>query len=302
MSDTDRAFLNAAFVFGGVSEPDLSVFDLPIRARLEKALRASAVPMDRASVLNRLRAAFEAQKRADITKIHPSWMARALQDEPRSVQVCVLGQFPESIRNDIAAELAIAREEIERAVGPESAYRSIALAQSMSRLMGDLAVIEDEPPVIRALIALEPSAAPKMIRRIGILKWSTTSIPLPSAERIEFDRRQAWVESLGTWDGRFLSACQAELSRIKTLDERAINRLGLTTFSRLLTPLDPHRVRWTLQQIPYNTAKTIRSRMGDSEPDFPAILSEEARLFQATWIALWEEGAIRQPWPSETIA
>ena len=42
--------------------------------------------------------------------------------------------------------------------------------------------------------------------------------------------------------------------------------------------------------------------MGDSEPDFPAILSEEARLFQATWIALWEEGAIRQPWPSETIA
>ena len=302
MSDTDRAFLNTAFVFGDAIEPNLSVFNQPLRSRLEQASRHHRVPSDRANALSQLKALHDAQIRADPAQIHPSWVSRALLEESRPVQVAVLSRLPESIRHDVAVELAIARDEVDRVANTDSIYRAIARSLALSRLVGDQPIHDEDPPVIRALVALEPSAAPKMIRRMGVVKWSTTPVPLLPADRNDHDRWQTWVESLGTWDDRFLNACQAELSHMKTLDARAINRLGLTTFSRLLTPVEPYRLRWTLQQLPYNTAKTIRSRMGTSEPDFPAILAEEARLFQATWIALWNEGAIKQPWPSERSA
>lgn len=301
MSSTDRAFLHAAFVFGGGNEPGLSVFTEPNRSRYQRLLETRGQAPDRATLLSRLRAIHEAQKRADLTKIHPSWVVRALQAEPSPVQLRVVSQLPVSIRETVAAELALSQEQINPSKDVESVYHSVALLQAMSRLVGDQAVSEEDTPAILALTALEPSAAPKMIRRMGMLKWSATSIPFPETDRIEFDRLRPWIDSLEPWDSRFLNVCEAELSRLKPLDTRALNRLGLATFSRLLTPADPHRVRWTLQQLSYSTAKTLRSRMGDSAPDFPLILSEESRLFKATWTALFEEGATKRPWPSETL-
>ena len=302
MNFEDRAFLDAEFLFGGGTQPDLSVFTESSRVRYLDAIQQRSATADRDAEFANLRSIFEAQRKADLARIHPSWVARALQDEPRSIRRAVLRCLPEPSRRVVALELAMTSEELSTDSTEDNAfYRSLALSQSLSRLVGDVASVEGEAPVVVALTAIEPSAAPRMIRRIGIAKWAITAIPLPDTERVELERWKAWFDALGPWEPRFRDTCQAELARLKTLDSKAVNRLGFSTFSRLLRTVDSRRARWTIQQIPYSTAKTLQTIMNHNEADCATLLGEESRLFQATWRALWEEGAISRAWPSEEV-
>lgn len=82
-------------------------------------------------------------------------------------------------------------------------------------------------------------------------------------------------------DPRFLKVAEPDHDAHPLEDRRSVARLGLVTIGRLLTRVDPLRVRWTLQHLPYPIAKIIRAEIEWMNPLPSAWFRGEEKLFQA---------------------
>jgi hypothetical protein len=70
------------------------------------------------------------------------------------------------------------------------------------------------------------------------------------------------------------------------------SRLGLITFARLLDVVEPYRVRWALQHLPYPVAKVVRSLMNPKTPPNAPLALWETQVLRAAWDRLHAEGAL----------
>jgi hypothetical protein len=89
---------------------------------------------------------------------------------------------------------------------------------------------------------------------------------------------------------------ERDLSSINPAEPHAETRAGLIGFARLLSSVDPYRVRWALQHVPYRLAKSMRNLIGTTAKRRPTLESWESGLLLIAWRQLFDEGRISTGW------
>jgi hypothetical protein len=291
---SDLALRYCAMAFGRPHEASAeggpwSVLEPGWRARIVAGEgQGPAVGPDEA--LDRLRASLQAQAHVDRARVHPSWLARALQDESPAVRRLLEGL------------------EQERAADPEVAGWVRVLWTE--RLVGGEPVGPGDPSVIAALAGLPPRATARLAHAIGRAKLALAEGPDDGWPRPQRDRdRHEWyldrlVARLGGDEARLRRWAGEEVRRSSASGadaRRGRALLGLTTLARLLAACDPFRARWALQHLPYAVAKRFRSVMTASVSLPPRLLEVEQTLLQTAWERLIVESRLDVPYPTETM-
>jgi hypothetical protein len=263
LTRADRALLRALAGWGGLDGGRFwAVFTPPWRDRLRDGW-LEGVPLPEAA-REGLRAEHAAEALPDLSRIHPSWFVRALQDESPAVRRAVAALAPEPARSAIRHALNFPDVELEPDRPPHPEAIKWVLALWSERLVGGLPRRDDDPPVIVALSRCTQRSLHRLFLMIGLAKrayalteWegSDDSVDLPrrarDRARIEEFRRR-WGEA----DPRLAQVARGDLAAGPR--GQVMPWLGLLTIGRLLTTADPHRARWALQHLPYSDAKIIR--------------------------------------------
>jgi hypothetical protein len=300
LTPTDHALLLAARVWGERPDPGLwDLFTTHRRAALRWAWKAGLGGEEEAA-RRRLACEYEAQARPNLARVHVSWWARALKDEPASVRAAVIGHVPPAVAEAFCAELGLGPDDLAADRPAEPHALRTALALWTERLVGDLAEREDDPPVIVALAQCDAPTLTRLIRTTGLAKWSLTPSRPQELAPDDMARLDRLRERLGEVDPRFRQVAVRDVADIGrgTLGNEA--RLGLTTLARLLASADPYRVRWALQHLPYPTAKAIRTLMGPPGRRNPMLARWETAILRAGWQDMLNESRLDEPWRWET--
>jgi hypothetical protein len=323
LSPADQSLLRAAMVWG--RDPGSGFWRRFRDGRREALSRAweDDPPGNAALSLDRLRREHAAQARPDLSRVHVSWWVRALQGEPRSVRAAVVGNLPAGIAEALRDGLKLKPEEIRPDRPPSPGALRVALALWTERLVGDLAERAEDPPVIVALTRFDNRTVSRLIRMSGLAKWSLTGSPLPApgaggrgkatlgllglggrksrkreADPKDVARLDRLRSMLAALDPRFVGVAANDIeAALAVKDEHPEARLGLVTVARLLVAADPHRVRWALQHLPYQAARSVRPLMGEVGKRAPMLARLEASILRSAWTLLHEEGRLNEPWP-----
>ena len=215
--------------------------------------------------LDRLFAEHAAETRPDVIhRVHGSWWARALQDESPAVQRAVLqGISSAKLRERLARDLDL--DPVDLTGDMAASPLAVACLDLWSaRLVGGLPRPDEDPLVIAALTALKPCWLYRLIHATGLAKRA-------------FVRGD---DSENPADPRFLRAAEPDVTAHPAEDRRSNARLGLVTVGRLLTRVEPHRVRWALQHLPYAITKVIRAEIEWMNPLPSAWFRGEQRMFE----------------------
>lgn len=239
-----------------------------------------------------LRCEHQAQARPDLGRVHPSWWARALQDEPRSVRLAVATHLPGELSGALAVENRLDPNSRRPDFPPQPFALRAVLSLWTERLIGDLPNRPDDPPVVAALTLLNAGEIARMIRAVGLAKRSLSAIRSGDNP----DRLKRLREKLGDLDPRAVLIAQRDSQTVEGVGARSDSRLGLLTFARLLRLADPYRTRWALQHIPYPTARSIRKLMDREPPRTPVLARWETQFLRAGWLELKDSGRIVEPW------
>ncbi len=241
---------------------------------VEPIARAFADPEARA----RLRLRHAAAARADVARVHPTWLARALREESPAVRATVAARGPAGLDRLLRADAPLVAPD--RPPHPE--ILDWVLALWTERLVGG-ADRDDDPPVIVALTRLAPFAAFRLWRAVGLVK---------SALAGEAD--EPWVEErLGppAPDVRAWAARDAEAARrAGATGRRALALLGLVSAFRLLPECEPFVMRRALQRLPYPIVRRVRTIAPPTARQVPAAVRLEGTILRAAWNRLYEEG------------
>jgi hypothetical protein len=147
-----------------------------------------------------------------------------------------------------------------------------ALAWAMSlwseRLVGGRAQENNDPPAVAVLASYDGSSLRRLLTLIGMAKLAYGHDSNPPA--LDRARDRARVDQLR----RALEPTEPRLVTVALRDVGANTRdslpdfpqLGLVTIGRLLAVVEQHRVRWALQRLPYNVAKTVRAKISLDVP------------------------------------
>ncbi|MGE3818532.1 MAG: hypothetical protein AB7I30_03800, partial [Isosphaeraceae bacterium] len=234
----------------------------------------------------------QAQSRPDLGRVHPSWWARALQDEPVSVRATVIAHLPGELQGALPVESRLGLSEARADRPPRPFAVQAVMTLWRERLIGDVPERPDDPPVIVALSRLQSGEIAELIRTVGQAKRAMTS-----RETLDlFDRLR---DRLGDLDPRASLIAQRDVQTPGQSGPRSDFRIGLLSFARLLRISDPYRTRWALQQIPYPTARSIRRLMEREPPRTPMLTRWETQFLRAAWRELNEAGRIPEPWTWE---
>jgi hypothetical protein len=296
LSPIDRCLLLAARAWA----PDLpstfwDVLPTDRRASLRWVWKSGHVPDANAS-LERLKDEHGAQARPDLARVHVSWWARALKDEPHSVRNALVSNLPAGIAEALREELDITPEESTADRPPHPVALRAALALWTERLVGDVPRRDDDPPVIAVLTGFEAPLVARFIRTAGLAKWSLTDSRPKLIEGSDQRRVERLSELLSDIDPPFRLVATADVASLNPGASNLESRLGLTTIARLLRSADPYRVRWTLQHLPYTTAKAIRTLMGPHARRAPMVARWETLVLRASWLLLQQDRWISEPW------
>ncbi|WZO96707.1 hypothetical protein EP7_003712 [Isosphaeraceae bacterium EP7] len=203
----------------------------------------------------RLRRWHSAEAHVDLSRIHSTWIVRALREESPAVVRTVVRNSSGRIEAILRREFGLDDTELDprHEPDPESVWRALILWTE--RLVGG-APSPDDPPVVVALSRLGSMALLRLAHEIGTLKrtWAVRGTKA-SGSGTPFE------PAIDRFDPRFPALTLREVEALPTTDFRGIASLGLTTAARLLSLVEPTRVRWTLQHLPYTLAKQIRARM-----------------------------------------
>lgn len=234
--------------------------------------RLGSIPPERASDADSARLALrrdhEAALRPDLSRVHPSWWVRALRGESSTVRRAVVAHAPAAIRERLRNELEMRRDDLAPAAPPHPDAVACVIALWSEPFVGGPPPGDDDPPVVTD-VATQPR--PELSRRIGacgLVKLAASpGRPEPPAASLRIRARlDHYREVLKGLDSDLSQAAEWDVRRHEPLDLASLPRLGLTTVARLLEPVDPFRMRWTIQHLPYATARLLRATMGTHPP------------------------------------
>jgi hypothetical protein len=265
------------------------------RGRLEALL--PAVEPEPAAARAALAREHAAASRIDPAHVHPSWWVRALQDESPAVRRVVAAHVPAAIAEALGRDLHPDADALRADRPPHPGALEWALTLWTERLVGGPATRQDDPPVIALLTRLRGHDRYRLVHLIDLAKRSCapkTPVtgdprPLPPRDQIRIKRfRRLW----GELDPRLARIAVWDLDETADVLDRAISPLGLITIGRLLAAVEPHRVRWALQHLPYRVVRWLRPRITLKNPFVRrrTLLDWETRIFQAAADGLPDEG------------
>jgi hypothetical protein len=243
---------------------------------------------------DRVRLEHQAQAHPDWNRIHPSWWLRALKDETPAVQRAVVAHAPKSIRVPLQAGLGLSDEDLQAQATPQPEALQAALTLWAERLVGDWPD-RDDPPVILALTRLDLSEITQLIAATGLAKWTLSGAELAAdhprghARTLQL-RVQAGFEAL---DPRLKTQAHDDVAQYGQVKRDQLGSIGLITFARLLEVVDPYRVRWALQHLPYTVAKLLRTLMTRANKSDSAVVRWESEIMQVAWDHLRDEGRVK---------
>ncbi|QDV35245.1 hypothetical protein ElP_31480 [Tautonia plasticadhaerens] len=288
--------LLAFLAFGtGPGDPGWPRLSAAWRSRLEGARAAIGGRFDEGSARGLLAVEHEAEARADPRRVHPSWYVRALRREAPSVRRAVAATAPPPL----GPALRRALDDAERAPGPTHPPQADALAWALAlageRLVGGPAHRDDDPPVVRAIAALDGRGHFQLLSGLGLAK-----VAFAGEDRHDQLRPRARSEilrpSLPTARLELVDLALGDLDAARRLAGGRLRpaRLGLTSLGRLLAGVDPHRSRWALQQLPYTVAGLAGKSMDLRALPLPAddVLAWESALLRAAVVLLIREGRV----------
>jgi len=223
-----------------------------------------------AAALRQLARAHREEARADLSRIHPTWLARAVQDESPAVRAIVAGFGPPSVQSALRTAFGAPRAP-DRPPHPE--VLEWVLSLWAERLVGGEPERDDDPPVIIALTRLSPREAYRLWQGVGEAKRRLAEDPNQRPEV-----RQLLQRDIETVD------------RARFGPRRRTALLGLTTAARLLADCDLFRSRWALQRLPYPVVKQIRRFTPPASKQSAAISGLEARILKSVWDRLARAG------------
>jgi hypothetical protein len=238
-----------------------------------------------AAALAALRREHQAAVRPDFTRIHPTWLARALKDEPSSVVRAVAFAVPEPLAGTLRAVLGWDRQSFLPDHRPHPETLAWVQALWAERLVGGPPPSDADPLAIRALTALGRPARAQLLSLVGLAKhaYDPAAEVSPAWTVRQVQQFRAFQDDWGDRDPRLLQVARLDVHERAAL--RDLMRLGLVSVARLLAVCEPFRVRWALQHLPYDIAKVVRSWTRDETPFVPAALLREweTRLLQSSW-------------------
>ena len=296
----DHSLLRATRVWKGQVDPGFWEFFNPDRRAGLRLGWQEEVAGDRTAARASLRAEHLAQARPDLSRVHVSWWVRALQDEPLSVQCAVASSLPTSVAEALRDGLGLTVDDLSSARRAHPRVLDVVMALWTERIVGDLPDRDDDPPAIAALSRFDVPTTVLLIRATGLAKWAMTPHPMPRLDAREHERFEFFRGTLGDLDRRYLHIVETDIAALDPEEPHAEARAGLVAFARLLKPVDPHRVRWALQHLPYATAKTIRTLMASTSRKMPMLLQWESDMLFLAWKRLFEEGRISVGWGVRT--
>jgi hypothetical protein len=296
LSSADRALLG---YLEGRGEPVGVGFWDCFRAAWGEALRKAweSSVTDHRPGLDSLRAERAAEAGPDLERVHPSWFVRALKDESPAVQRSVVAHAPPELRVGLQAGLELSDADLRTDSPPNVAAVRWASVLWHERLVGGLAERADDPPVIVALTWLRARDALRLVRAAGLAKWSAagedTSPPLRELDRRRYEE---FAGRLGQADPGLAKLADRDLAALDRSGRHPFARLGLVTVARLLEVVEPFRVRWALQHIPYPLAKQTRARMPARRRREPSLEHWESQVLRVAWERLRGEGRLPSDW------
>lgn len=283
-------WLGLAVAAWGLPDPARAASRLApeLRARLSAPARPSG--SQEGGIIERLLAAHRTQIRPDLSRLHPSWFVRALKDETEAIRVTVGRVAEPEVRIAVAASLP--------ADSPDTRPNAEAVAWSLGlwreRLVGDVATASDDPPVVASLTSGGDRGQARAFLSLGLAKAAylgdevgePDAWPPKLAHRLIETRHR--LEALERTPER-LEQARRDLG---TADEfrspHGLTRIGLLSVARLLASMDPYRLRWVLQHLPYPVARQIRAAI-----EAPAFLGAEE-------LAAWERELWQRAGEAET--
>ncbi len=321
LTDSERALLLATVAWGdqgreadetvGANEalPDFvnrlrerleSAWFDKIRVALEDAV-SKASAGQRKSAVDQLGRMHREAASADLARVHPSWLVRALREESPAVQRFVAASLEGSLRHQLQAGLLLDSRDLmsERAAAPEVAQWVMALWSE--RLVGGDATRPDESAVLIVLGGLSPRAGYRLCRMAGFCKLILAGEPPDGRGDARESVRRDWLAiRLAHAEPalRELARADVDASRSSRLaPRRHAARIGLSTIARLLGDEEPFRVRWALQHWPYPIAKAIRALMPLHANGADLAPEGEALILKTAWDRLNLEGRLAMACP-----
>lgn len=292
----ERSMLLAFLAFGhGPDDPAWSRLSTSWRSRLEAERASIGGRFDEGSAWGRLALEHKAEAKADPDRVHPSWYVRALKREVPSVRRAVAVAARPPLGPSLRRALGYVEEGPGLTHPPQRDALDWALALAGERLVGGPAHREDDPPVVRAIAALDGRGHFQLLSGLGLAK-----ITFAGEDRSDRIRPRARSEILRP----SLPTARLELVDLALEDLDAGRReaggrlrparLGLASLGRLLAAVDPHRARWTLQHLPYRIAGIAGKSMDLRPLPLPAddVLAWESALLRAAVVLLIREGRV----------
>lgn len=231
------------------------------RGRLLARPRAGAPLKDEARRL--LREAHQAHARVEFARVHPSWLARALQGELPAVRRAVIARLAPTLRDELRTTLAIPADDLTPPHEPLPEAVTIAESLWTERLVGGPDRLPDDPPIVQAIAQARGAGLSRLAGLCALAKRaylpSEDDLPrlAPSAQHLLEGLRPGWQHFQRSRDLEALA--WQDLRGEPGSGARDLARHGLPTLARLLLPVDPIRSRWTLQHLPYRMARPLRS-------------------------------------------
>lgn len=291
LTSVDSALLDAHRVFSDGQDGDaLDRLSPALAASLRWAEGTSPANPERA--LQRLRAAHNAQRTPDLSRIHVSWWLRALRDECESVRRTVAAGLPRGLADAIREEFGFREEDLATDRPPDPGARRHALALWTAQLVGDRPDREDDPPVIHVLTTYDSTILTRLFARTGLAKWAFSTRTLPGLSERDEERMREFRARLQGIDSRFLKVIEHDLATVKEGGAKGAALTGMLSLARQLNGAEPYRARWALQHLPYQTAKGLRSLMGSGTRRTPMLARWEAELMTAALESLRLEGRL----------
>ena len=206
LTDADRAFLLAGAALGdryrrpdNTRKPDDTVPDFlagfrdrlspdwfqTLRGALDRDMPLAGLN-DPPRALDKLRRMHQAMARVDLSRVHPSWLVRALREESPAVQRLVAASLAASLRDHLQAGLLLDSRRpgpASRPAVPEVA--SWVMALWTERLVGGEAERADDSPAIIVLAGLSPRTGYRICRLAGFCKLILAGEPYGDRRRHE---------------------------------------------------------------------------------------------------------------------
>ncbi len=238
-----------------------------------------------AGALARLARRHRDEAKADPGRIHPSWLARALQDESPAVRGAVAAYGPPAVALALRASGPV--EAPDRPPHPE--VLGWVLSLWAERLVGGV-LRDDHPPVVAALAVASPLESFRLWSGVGRAKEALARGGGPTWVR---EALSSPSEAVRAWALRDVEAAEAA----GVSGHRFAAFLGLFTPLRLLTECEPFDMRLALQRLPYPVVRQARAAAPRLPRGASAFLRVEALILRAVWDQLHRRGRIAAPHP-----